>query len=262
MSPGHAGCGFYGTGRRGRPATRVPRQTARRRISPVRAARLCRGVGFATHALPMNIRALGALVAALCSAPAWPPCSPPRRTCASSRGSIRPALVRSPRCSSGPHPSGARAIAASTCGSRGRGGALPRRWRRDVRGRGRRPRDRRGAAPVRPALDARAGQRVGRRRRDRLRDGADGGHPGTGGSHCAPRACLHWGVRRGDEYLDPLDVLRGYGPIRAACPLRGGDLLEGAGLDEAFAQLLHRTGVDLGHARLGHAEDLRRSARA
>ncbi|MCR6711341.1 MAG: M23 family metallopeptidase [Demequina sp.] len=39
------------------------------------------------------------------------------------------------------------------------------------------------------------------------------------GSHCAPRACLHWGVRRGDEYLDPLDVLRGFGPIRLL-PLR------------------------------------------
>ena len=34
------------------------------------------------------------------------------------------------------------------------------------------------------------------------------------GSHCPPRACLHWGVRRGDAYVDPLDVLRGYGPIR------------------------------------------------
>jgi len=39
------------------------------------------------------------------------------------------------------------------------------------------------------------------------------------GTHCAPKACLHWGVRRGDEYVDPLDVLRGYGPIRLL-PLR------------------------------------------
>ena len=38
-------------------------------------------------------------------------------------------------------------------------------------------------------------------------------------SHCAPRACVHWGVRDGDDYLDPLDVLRGYGPIRLL-PLR------------------------------------------
>ena len=42
------------------------------------------------------------------------------------------------------------------------------------------------------------------------------------GSHCAARACLHWGVRTGDEYLDPLDVLAGCGPIRLL-PLRGGD---------------------------------------
>jgi len=41
------------------------------------------------------------------------------------------------------------------------------------------------------------------------------------GSHCHPRACLHWGVRRGEEYVDPLDVLAGFGPIRLL-PLRGG----------------------------------------
>jgi murein DD-endopeptidase MepM/ murein hydrolase activator NlpD len=33
------------------------------------------------------------------------------------------------------------------------------------------------------------------------------------GSHCAPAACLHWGWRRGDTYLDPL-LLVGGGPIR------------------------------------------------
>lgn len=32
--------------------------------------------------------------------------------------------------------------------------------------------------------------------------------------HCAPRACVHWGVRRSDHYIDPLDVLTGFGPIR------------------------------------------------
>ncbi len=26
--------------------------------------------------------------------------------------------------------------------------------------------------------------------------------------HCAPAACLHWGVLRGDVYLDPLGLLR------------------------------------------------------
>lgn len=27
------------------------------------------------------------------------------------------------------------------------------------------------------------------------------------GSHCAPRACLHWGWRRGKDYLDPLRLV-------------------------------------------------------
>lgn len=31
-------------------------------------------------------------------------------------------------------------------------------------------------------------------------------------SHCRP-VCLHWGVRRGDTYLDPLDLLPGGGPV-------------------------------------------------
>jgi hypothetical protein len=34
------------------------------------------------------------------------------------------------------------------------------------------------------------------------------GHPG-----CARTACLHWGLRRGDTYLDPLLLLRA-GPVR------------------------------------------------
>ncbi len=43
-----------------------------------------------------------------------------------------------------------------------------------------------------------------------------GGRIGTlllAGSHCFPRACLHWGWRRGETYLDPL-LLVGGGPIR------------------------------------------------
>lgn len=32
-------------------------------------------------------------------------------------------------------------------------------------------------------------------------------------SHCFPAACLHWGLIRGDEYLDPL-MLVGSGPVR------------------------------------------------
>ncbi|MEP6813924.1 MAG: peptidoglycan DD-metalloendopeptidase family protein [Marmoricola sp.] len=40
-----------------------------------------------------------------------------------------------------------------------------------------------------------------------------------GASHCFPGACLHWGLLRGDTYLDPL-VLIGGGPVRLL-PLAG-----------------------------------------
>ena len=33
------------------------------------------------------------------------------------------------------------------------------------------------------------------------------------GSHCAARACLHWGLRRGVDYLDPLSLLH-LNPVR------------------------------------------------
>ena len=39
------------------------------------------------------------------------------------------------------------------------------------------------------------------------------------GSHCWPRACLHWGWLRGDTYLDPLRLVGG-GPVRLL-PLAG-----------------------------------------
>ncbi|MET0997572.1 MAG: M23 family metallopeptidase [Marmoricola sp.] len=45
---------------------------------------------------------------------------------------------------------------------------------------------------------------------------ARGGVVGTlqrASSHCFPRACLHWGLRRGETYLDPLTLV-GAGPIR------------------------------------------------
>jgi murein DD-endopeptidase MepM/ murein hydrolase activator NlpD len=35
----------------------------------------------------------------------------------------------------------------------------------------------------------------------------------TGRSHCFPRTCLHWGLIRGDRYLDPLALL-GIAPVR------------------------------------------------
>jgi murein DD-endopeptidase MepM/ murein hydrolase activator NlpD len=51
---------------------------------------------------------------------------------------------------------------------------------------------------VRPGAPVRRGQPVGELR---------GRHPG-----CAV-ACLHWGARRGEEYLDPLTLLRPLGPV-------------------------------------------------
>jgi murein DD-endopeptidase MepM/ murein hydrolase activator NlpD len=38
-------------------------------------------------------------------------------------------------------------------------------------------------------------------------------------SHCFPRACLHWGLRQGETYLNPLTLV-GAGPIRLL-PLLG-----------------------------------------
>lgn len=34
------------------------------------------------------------------------------------------------------------------------------------------------------------------------------------GSHCAPLACLHWGLRRGETYLDPLTLVAAPRPVR------------------------------------------------
>lgn len=34
-------------------------------------------------------------------------------------------------------------------------------------------------------------------------DPADGATP----NHCAPQSCVHWGVRRGERYIDPLSLL-------------------------------------------------------
>jgi murein DD-endopeptidase MepM/ murein hydrolase activator NlpD len=45
------------------------------------------------------------------------------------------------------------------------------------------------------------------------------------GSHCAPRGCLHWGLLRGSDYLDPLLLLRrGHVRLLPLAPARiGGD---------------------------------------
>ncbi len=51
-----------------------------------------------------------------------------------------------------------------------------------------------------------------------VRRGQDLGVLVTEGSHCLPRACLHWGARRGSDYVDPL-ALVGAGPV-ILLPLR------------------------------------------
>jgi murein DD-endopeptidase MepM/ murein hydrolase activator NlpD len=57
--------------------------------------------------------------------------------------------------------------------------------------------------PVRPSV--RAGQVV--------KAGARIGVVENVLGHCGQSACLHWGLRRGFAYLDPLTLL-GYGPVR------------------------------------------------
>jgi murein DD-endopeptidase MepM/ murein hydrolase activator NlpD len=53
------------------------------------------------------------------------------------------------------------------------------------------------------------GVRVG----DRVAAGASLGRLEPGHAGCPDRACLHWGLRRGEEYLDPTALL-GLGPVR------------------------------------------------
>jgi murein DD-endopeptidase MepM/ murein hydrolase activator NlpD len=54
-----------------------------------------------------------------------------------------------------------------------------------------------------------AGVRVG----ERVAGGTPIGSLQLAGSHCFPRACLHWGWLRGETYLNPLDLVGG-GPVR------------------------------------------------
>lgn len=62
-----------------------------------------------------------------------------------------------------------------------------------------------------------------------------------GGSHCFPRACLHWGWLRGTTYLDPLDLV---GAVRVR-------LLPPEGLPRRPVGPDHDAGIALDHvARL------------
>ena len=57
---------------------------------------------------------------------------------------------------------------------------------------------------------------------DTVAGGAPIGTLEPAGSHCAPRACLHWGWLEGEQYLDPLRLV-GDGPVRLV-PLDGLDV--------------------------------------
>lgn len=68
------------------------------------------------------------------------------------------------------------------------------------------------------------------RRGQRVRPGQVLGTLVLAGGHCRPAACLHWGLRRGDAYLDPLGLVGparvrllplGSSPPRWAAPLAG-----------------------------------------
>lgn len=48
---------------------------------------------------------------------------------------------------------------------------------------------------------------------ERVRAGAPIGRLELLGSHCLPRACLHWGLLEDERYLDPLALVGG-GPVR------------------------------------------------
>jgi hypothetical protein len=58
--------------------------------------------------------------------------------------------------------------------------------------------------------------------------GAVIGRLATAGGHCLPETCLHWGLLRGDSYLNPL-LLLGGGPVRLL-PMSGSGLPPGTTL--------------------------------
>nr|WP_246382336.1 M23 family metallopeptidase [Prauserella isguenensis] len=49
---------------------------------------------------------------------------------------------------------------------------------------------------------------------DRVRAGARIGTVARGHDGCPDSACLHWGLRRGEQYLDPLAFVAAAGPLR------------------------------------------------
>lgn len=69
------------------------------------------------------------------------------------------------------------------------------------------------------------------------------------GGHCPPSACLHWGLLRGDAYLNPLDLVRVAGrprllPLgeRALEPVRQGAVQPAAGAPDS-GPITHRAAI-------------------
>ncbi len=81
---------------------------------------------------------------------------------------------------------------------------------------------------------------------DRVTAGTVLGHLQLVQSHCLPAACLHWGVKRGDVYLDPLAMVTD--PEIVLLPL--GDRLPGA------APAIHHAPSSAARARLSSPTDL------
>ncbi|MEU0811812.1 M23 family metallopeptidase [Streptomyces sp. NPDC005970] len=96
---------------------------------------------------------------------------------------------------------------------------------------------------------------------ERVRAGQVVGVLGAGPFHC-PSGCLHWGLRGGDRYLDPLSLLdpsmRGHGPSRLL-PVFG--VLEGAGAREGPGPR-ERAGVTAAPRTAGDRAPLTRTAGA
>ncbi|HSI93068.1 MAG TPA: peptidoglycan DD-metalloendopeptidase family protein [Jiangellaceae bacterium] len=100
---------------------------------------------------------------------------------------------------------------------------------------------------------------------DRVGAGDPIGTLTASGSHCAPSACLHWGLLRGDRYLDPLSLVGRAGRARllplgpAAVP--GTAAVPGMAVpDTASGHVHHDPTPTAGRAPASGAEPPRRPA--
>lgn len=55
---------------------------------------------------------------------------------------------------------------------------------------------------------------------DAVARGTPVGTVSSASGHCAPDTCVHWGMRQGDDYVDPLSCVPGFGPV-VLLPLAG-----------------------------------------